>query len=357
MFINIKKLHTGDFRCGDAWVTRKILEFPANCSIIRKITVLCIFLWSTFADGLQITVLAVLFDILKCPFCRVGMPTNPSAKGASADQATTTNSDHAVLTAIATLRTDITSDLATLKNNICTSVDAKIDTLTTSLRAEIALARTEIHGDIAAARAEAGAGNTELETGTNQWADVTTSLENKLQILTKQVTSLTEKCEDLEGRSRRNNLRIIGLSEGIEGTRPTDFIADLLEDALQLQQRPLLNRAHRFLQPRPKPGERSRPFIIWVHYFRAKENIMQRARQAGPLLYNGQQCMLFPDYTAAVAKKRSAFDEVKKLLRDRPEVKYGLLFPARFRITHNGTQSVFNTPEEATAFVQCNILV
>ena len=126
----------------------------------------------------------------------------------------------------------------TLKNDICTSVDAKIDTLTTSLRAEITLARKEIHGDIAAVRGEAGAlANrvTELETGTNHWADVTTSLENMLQILTKQVTSLTEKCEGLEGR---NNLRIIGLSEGIEGTCPTDFIANLLKDVLQLQQRP-----------------------------------------------------------------------------------------------------------------------
>lgn len=84
---------------------------------------------------------------------------------------------------------------------------------------------------------------------------------------------------------------------------------------------------------------------------------MQRARQAGPLLYNGQRFLLFLDYTTTVAKRRVAFDEAKKLLRDCQGVKYGLLFPARFRITLNGTQSMFNSPEEVTSFIFSNILV
>lgn len=118
---------------------------------------------------------------------------------------------------------------------------------------------TEIHGDLAAVRSKAGAlANrlTEYEKGTNHWADEATSLEVKLENLIKQVASLSEKCEDLEGRSHRNNLRIIGLCEGTEGPRPTDFIADLLQDALQLEERQLLDRAHPSLQPRPQPGER-----------------------------------------------------------------------------------------------------
>lgn len=83
---------------------------------------------------------------------------------------------------------------------------------------------------------------------------------------------------------------------------------------------------------------------------------MQRARQAGPLLYNCQRFLLFPGYTTAVVRWRAAFDEAKKLFRDRQGVKYGLLFPVQLRITHNGTQSMFNTPEEATYFIRSNIL-
>lgn len=172
---------------------------------------------------------------------------------------------------------------------------------------------TEIHADLAAVRCEAGALAScvsELEKGTNHWADEATSLEIKLKNLIKQVASLSEKCGDLEGRSRRNNSRIIGLREGTEG--PTDFITDLLKDA-------------------------QCPFIVRVHYFRVKEDIMQCARQAGPLLYNGQRFLLFPDYTTAVVRRRAAFDEAKKLLRDLQGVKYGLLFPAWLRITHNST--------------------
>lgn len=96
---------------------------------------------------------------------------------------------------------------------------------------------------------------TEPETGTNHWSDETTSLETKQQNLTKQVASLSE---DLEGRSCRNNLWIIGLIVDIEGIRPTDFIANVVKEALQLDQQPLLDRVHRSLQPRPQPGERPR---------------------------------------------------------------------------------------------------
>ncbi|KAJ3581370.1 hypothetical protein NHX12_008525 [Muraenolepis orangiensis] len=39
---------------------------------------------------------------------------------------------------------------------------------------------------------------------------------------------LKAKNIDLEGRSRRNNLRIIGLPESIEGPRPTAFYSEVL---------------------------------------------------------------------------------------------------------------------------------
>lgn len=113
------------------------------------------------------------------------MPNNPRAKGAKNDQANSTTSDNAILGAIALLWAEITSVMVTLKNVICTSVDAKIDTCLESL----------------------------------VW---------------NPSTSLSEKCEDLDGRSRRNNVRISGLCEGIEGTRLINFIANLLKDVLQI---------------------------------------------------------------------------------------------------------------------------
>ena len=43
---------------------------------------------------------------------------------------------------------------------------------------------------------------------------------------------LQAKILDLEGRSRRNNIRIIGLPESVEGIRSTEFFAGLLVEVL-----------------------------------------------------------------------------------------------------------------------------
>lgn len=80
--------------------------------------------------------------------------------------------------------------------------------------------------------------------------------------LKAQVKILNDKCEDLEGRSRRNNIRLIGVPEGAEVPRLTNFIAQLLKDTLKLDEMPLLNQAHCTLRAKPREGEAPRPFII-----------------------------------------------------------------------------------------------
>ena len=67
---------------------------------------------------------------------------------------------------------------------------------------------------------------------------------------------LKAKIIDLEGRSRRNNVCIIGLSENIEGSQPTAFFSQLLFDVLGtdfLTSPPELDRAHRSLTAKPGP--------------------------------------------------------------------------------------------------------
>ena len=92
-------------------------------------------------------------------------------------------------------------------------------------------------------------------------------LEATVGMLTLQVKRLDHKCEGLEGRSRRNNIRVMGLPEGLEGPRATDFVAQLLRDMLKLDKKPLLDRAHRTLRERPKEGTPPWPFVVRVHFF------------------------------------------------------------------------------------------
>ncbi|KAI4809229.1 hypothetical protein KUCAC02_018135 [Chaenocephalus aceratus] len=55
----------------------------------------------------------------------------------------------------------------------------------------------------------------------------------------------------------RNNVRIVGVPE--ETTNTTAAISTLLKEAFKLEKEPLLDRAHRTLQPKPRPGEPPAP--------------------------------------------------------------------------------------------------
>ncbi len=53
-----------------------------------------------------------------------------------------------------------------------------------------------------------------------------------------------------------------------------------------------------------------------------------------------------------VAKRRALFSCARELLREKPGVRYGLLYPARLLITHNGTQTSFTDPNEAEEYAE-----
>ena len=83
------------------------------------------------------------------------------------------------------------------------------------------------------------------------------TLETKLIALADSNNKLLAKTRDLESRSRRNNIRIIGLPESIEGPAPTMFFSKLLVELLGeeiLESPPELDRAHRALTAKPQPA-------------------------------------------------------------------------------------------------------
>lgn len=76
-------------------------------------------------------------------------------------------------------------------------------------------------------------------------------MKTTIERLTANVAKLENKCEDLDSRSQRNNVRIEG-----PDTCTTAAVAALLKEAFNLEKEPLLDRSHRTLQPIPKPGDR-----------------------------------------------------------------------------------------------------
>ena len=121
----------------------------------------------------------------------------------------------------------------------------------------------------------------------------------------------------MEGRQRRKNLRIVGLSEGREGNQdPRKFAAKLLKDILNLDQEPLLGRAHRALRRAPGRGAPPRQMIVKVAYDHEFEEMMKIIIRKRNLKYEGDNISIFRDYPAEVAKRRSLFTETRGILRN-----------------------------------------
>lgn len=189
-----------------------------------------------------------------------------------------------------------------------------------------------------------------------------TALQERMLILEQQCTALADsnaklaaKAADLEGRSRRNNLRIIGLPESIEGPRPTAFFSDLLVEMFGrqiLQSPPELDRAHRALTARPPPGAKPRAVIIRFHRYQTRELVVQEARKRrGNLQYQGKPIRIFEDYTPEVLEQRTKYREVMSSLYNLG-LKPSLLFPARLMITlKDGSRKGFSSPADASEFV------
>lgn len=193
-----------------------------------------------------------------------------------------------------------------------------------------------------------------LESAANTQDQRIQDLEDRCAALAESNRKLIAKTADLEGRSRRNNIRIVGLPESIEGPRPTKFFSELLVELLGnqvLQSPPELDRAHRSLAAKPQPGSRPRPVIIRLHHYQTKDLIIREARKRrGSLKYQGTRVQIFEDFTPEVMEQRSKYRDIMAKLYNlglRP----ALLFPARLHITlESGARRRFATAEDAAAF-------
>lgn len=90
----------------------------------------------------------------------------------------------------------------------------------------------------------------------SQWV---TDLENICSTLRSDNAKLKDKVSDLEGRSRQQNIRILGLPESTESGRPAEFFSGLLREVFgeeTLPSPPDIDRAHRTLAAKPAPGQR-----------------------------------------------------------------------------------------------------
>ena len=274
-------------------------------------------------------------------------------EGSPAEAAPPGGSDP-VLEAIGSLR----AELRTVKVDIVNMIDSKIDQLSTAFRGEIAAFKDETNTTITAVKtAMEVQANTiaDLEQNAIRATDTIAMLEQDVAYLKKTVEKLASECEDLSGRSRRQNLRVLFVKEMAEmNKKPRDFIAQLLKNALSLGELPLVDRCHRALRPRPAEGAPPRPFILRLHYAHQHEEILRKAADMKQITFQGKKILIFPDLPPSVVKRRALFKPARDLMRDKPGVRFGMQFPAKLRVSFNGKEHFFTDPDKATEFAKQN---
>lgn len=139
-------------------------------------------------------------------------------------------------------------------------------------------------------------------------------------------------------------MKIVGLPEKIENGKPTHFMADF---------RPKLLGPDSFpdgLKVDTSAGIPS-PMITRIHHIPEKENIINLSHLQSPLLFNGTQISIYPDFPPDISEQRWAFHGVKKKLRE-AGIKHGLLFPARLILTLGSKQNIYLKPFDGEMFHQ-----
>lgn len=131
-------------------------------------------------------------------------------------------SNKALLTTITNLRSEINS----IKSELCATLDTRILEISTTIRGEISSLNQSILASISDIKSDVARHDntlTELQACASNHSDTIATLEATVERLSTELKKLDEKCEDLEARSRRNNVRIVGIPEGKEGVCLTTF--------------------------------------------------------------------------------------------------------------------------------------
>lgn len=254
------------------------------------------------------------------------------------------------------------SILASVRNEIAdifrTELQATVGKDLETIKNEIQALKTELSGKITSTQAdvrELSAKVGQMEPSLTMCSDDITVLQTQVKKLSKEVQQLENRCEEQESRSRRGNIRITGIFESV--TVSTSSVSKLLKDAFELDREPLLDRAHRGFQRKPEPGDKREPgprvVVAKCHYFSDCMDILKKARERGkPVVVGRMKISVFPDHTAKISKDRAAFNDVKKDLRDIEGLRFGIMHPARMRITYKGEETFYDTPGEVEEFVR-----
>lgn len=179
--------------------------------------------------------------------------------------------------------------------------------------------------------------------------DITMRHQRALKYLLHRDVNLTAKCDELENRMRRNNIRIYQIPEGIEGKDMSGFVKKLLNDVLTLpaEMDIKIERAHRSLASKPADSAAT-PRSIIVRFLDAavKDAVIRQAWSQGQIHFQERRIFFDQDYSPDLQKKRTKVYEVIKQLKKKG-MQAKCIYPAQLRLKLSNGEKTFATLKDA----------
>lgn len=122
--------------------------------------------------------------------------------------------------------------------------------------------------------------------------------------------------EDLEDRSRRNNLRLRGIPEATGAEDLPATVTAIFQEVMGPSSPSVeLDRVHRTLGPKSPDPARPRDVLCRIHHYNQKELILRRAWEHGAVEFDGATIKLLPDLSRATLQRRAMLRPLLDLAR------------------------------------------
>lgn len=193
----------------------------------------------------------------------------------------------------------------------------------------------------------------EMEGEMEQMSQEITGLKKQHDTNWQLTNKLNEKCQDLEARSRRQNLRLVGIKEGAEHSlQMRDFITNLLKDVFKLPEKPKIDLAHRVGRLQKHDNAKPRQIIVKFLDISTVETLLKKIKYGENLTFADNIVRFYRDYPREILEKRREFKTASSVLYGHSEVRYGVIYPAKMLITLKGKQRSFTDPDAACKYAE-----
>ncbi|KAI4807893.1 hypothetical protein KUCAC02_027668 [Chaenocephalus aceratus] len=122
---------------------------------------------------------------------------------------------------------------------------------------------------------------------------------------------LENKCEELEGRERRNNLRIYSVREKCEGNSMMDFVENLIREKLDVSGEIPIERAHRATGHLTGHSDRPRSIIVRFQNYNVRQRVLQAAWAKKDIRVKDCRIFFDEDFTTQVFKERAKYRQMR----------------------------------------------